>query len=316
MSEILLEQKPAERLQKAQQARRQARWRNELTGFAFVLPFLLAYAIFLIWPVILGFRMSFFNWSLAGTGTDVFMGLSNYAEALGDANFWGALGNTFLFTIISTPILVVLSLGLALLANMAIPARWLFRLAFFAPYILPVSVVVLIWNWLYQPGFGLLNSVITAFGFKEVAWLTDPNVAMLSVVIVTVWWTLGFNFLLYLAGLQQIPQEIYEAASIDGANSSSKLFSITVPLLKNTTVTVIILQVIASLQLYAQAALLTGGGPNFMTRPMLEYIYDSAFTSFRVGFASAMSYLFFIVVLVVTAIQFVVLYRREAKGNE
>ncbi|GHO42726.1 carbohydrate ABC transporter permease [Ktedonospora formicarum] len=316
MSEVMLEQKSALHSRQAQQARTRARWRNELTGFAFVLPFLLAYAIFLIWPVILGFRMSFFNWSLAGTGTDTFLGLSNYVEALGDSNLWGALGNTLLFTIISTPILVILSLVLALLANMAIPARWLFRLAFFAPYVLPVSVVILIWNWLYQPGYGLINSMLTTFGLKEVGWLTDPNAAMMSVVIVTIWWTVGFNFLLYLAGLQQIPQETYEAASIDGANAWSKFISMTIPLLRNTTVTVVILQVISSLQLFAQPFLLTGGGPNFVTRPVLQYVYETAFTSFRIGFASAMSYLFFLVVLIVTIVQFIILYRGEAKGNE
>lgn len=151
------------------------------------------------------------------------MGLGNYRETLADPDFWSSLRNTALFTLISTPVLVVLSLILALLANRVIPAKWLFRLAFFAPYLLPSAVVALIWNWIYQPGFGLINGYLTRFGAEEIGWLTDANVAMISIAIITVWWTIGFNFVLYLAGLQEISPEIYEAAALDGATGLAVL---------------------------------------------------------------------------------------------
>src|SRR6266516_6736135 len=207
------EQVAPPRVQRLPRTKGTPRWRNELVGVGFVLPFLIVYALFLLWPVILGLRMSFYNWNLAGGGTTDFLGLGNYQELFADPNFWSSLWHTVLFTVLSTPILVVLALVLALLVNRAIPAKWLFRLSFFAPFVLPVTVFVLIWNWLFTPGFGLINSIITAIGLPSVNWLTDPHVAMTSVVIVTVWWTVGSNFLLYSAGLQQIPHELYEASA-------------------------------------------------------------------------------------------------------
>ena len=289
--------------------------RSDLIGLAFVLPFLIAYGLFLIWPIIQGFRMSLFNWSLTGSGTDEFMGLGNYREAFNDANFWSSIWHTILFTLLSTPPLVILSLVLALLANRVIPAKWLFRLAFFAPYLLPVSVVVLIWNWIYQPGFGLINNYLTQLGVGEVGWLSDVDVAMISVVIVTVWWTIGFNFVLYLAGLQEIPADIYEAAALDGATGLEQVRSITVPLLARTTTLILVLQVLASLKVFDQIFLLTNGGPNFSTRPVIQYVYEQGFTTYRVGYASAISYAFFLLILLVSLVQFGLLSRRREHAN-
>lgn len=289
------------------------RWRINLIGLGFVLPFLIVYILFLLWPILLGLRISFFNWSLSGHGTNDFLGLANYQEALSDANFWSSLWHTLIFTLISTPALVLVAFGLALLVNRAVPAQGFFRTVFFAPFVLPVSVVVLIWNWLYQPGFGLINGMLTTLGLKEVNWLTDTNVAMIAVVLVTVWWTVGFNFVLYLAGMQQIPKELYEVSSIDGAGGWAKTRWITVPLLGRITSLIVILQVIGSLQVFGQIYLLTGGGPNFATRPIIQYIYQTGFTSFRVGLASALSYLFFILVLVISIVQFM-LFQRERRN--
>ena len=288
-------------------------WRKDLVGFGFVLPFLIAYTLFLLWPVLLGLRMSFYNWNLAGGGTTDFLGLGNYQELFSDSNFWAALWHTILFTVLSTPVLVVLALALALLINRAIPAKWLFRLTFFAPFVLPVTVVVIIWNWLFTPGFGLINSIITAIGLPPVNWLTDPHVAMTSVVIVTVWWTVGSNFLLYSAGLQQIPHELYEASAIDGAGAWAQILRITIPMLGRITTLIVILQVIASLQVFSQIFLLTSGGPDFVTRPVIQYIYETGFSSFRVGYASAASYVLFVLILVVTAGQFILLQRQGQK---
>jgi ABC-type sugar transport system permease subunit len=289
-----------------------SRGRTDLAGYLFVLPFLLAYVAFLIFPVLLGLRMSFYNASLVGADSE-FLRLSNYRELFGDPDFWGSLWHTILFTLLSTPPLVLLSLILAMLANRAIPARWFFRVSFFAPWLLPSSVVALIWVWLYQPGFGLINGYLTALGLPEVAWLPDENVAMISVVIATVWWTLGFNFVLYLAGLQEIPQEVYDAAAVDGAGPLAQVRWITIPLLTRTTILILTLQIFSSLNVFDQIYIMnTQGGLNYTaTRPIIQYVYEQGFTSYRVGFASAMSYVFFMLVLVVGLAQFAVANRRR-----
>ncbi len=292
-----------------------SRGRTDLAGYLFVLPFLLAYFAFLIFPVLLGLRMSFYNASLVGADAE-FLGLANYRELFGDPDFWSSLWHTILFTLLSTPPLVLLALIFAMLANRAIPARWFFRLSFFAPWVLPSSVVALIWVWLYQPGFGLINGYLTMLGLPEVAWLPDENVAMISVVIATVWWTLGFNFILYLAGLQEIPQEVYDAAAVDGAGPLAQVRWITIPLLTRTTILIITLQIFASLNVFDQIYIMnTSGGLNYTaTRPIIQYVYEQGFTSYRVGFASAMSYVFFLLVLVVGLAQFAVSNRRRGEA--
>ena len=287
--------------------------RKTLIGIAFVLPFLIVYALFLVWPMLLGLRMSFFNWTISGIGASDFLGLGNYQELFTDAAFWQSLGVTLLFTVISTPLLVVIALILALLVNRAIPAQGLFRTIFFAPFVLPVSVVALIWNWLYQPGFGLINGTLALFGIQGPGWLSDPQVALLGVILLTVWWTVGFNFVLYLAGMQQIPHELNEAASLDGAGTWARIRWVTIPLLSRTTTLIVILQVIASLQIFNQAYLLMNGGdgPNFSTRSAVQYIYEAGFTTYRVGYASAMSYILFIIILLVSLGQFALLARQR-----
>jgi len=304
------------RAETAQQKKVNTGRRIDLTGYLFVLPFLIAYGLFLVWPVILGLRMSFFDWSLVGTGTTDFLGLANYRELFGDPDFWASLWHTILFTLLTTPPLVLLALGLALLANRAVPARWFFRLAFFAPYVLPVSTVALIWVWLYQPGFGLINSYLVSLGLPEVDWLAGENVAMISVVIATVWWTIGFNFVLYLAGLQEIPEELYEAAALDGAGAYQQTRFITIPLLSRTTFLIVVLQILASLFVFDQIYIMnTSGGLNYTaTRPIIQYVYEQGFTQYRVGFAAAMSYVFFVIILVFNVVQFVLARRRRREA--
>lgn len=314
MSDISL---PATDTRAAARARIKARrWHTDIVGIGFVLPFLIVYALFLIWPVILGLRMSFFNWTISGAGASAFLGLANYQELFTDPDFWRSLGVTLLFTIISTPVLVILALALALLVSRVVRIQGLLRTVFFAPFVLPVSVVALIWNWLYQPGFGLINGILAGLHITEVGWLSDANVALLSVVLVTVWWTVGFNFVLFLAGLQQIPQDLNEAASLDGAGAWARIRWITIPLLNRTTSLVLILQVIASLQIFNQAYLLfnAGDGPGFSTRGVIQYIYESGFTNYRVGFASAMSYILFILILIVSLGQFALLTRQRREA--
>lgn len=282
------------------------------TGLWYVLPFLAVYAGFLLWPTFIGLWYSFTNRSLAGGGSD-WLGLANWQEMLDDAAVWDSLRNTVVFTLFSTPPLVALALVMALLTHRAKRLGWFLRFAFFAPYVLPVAVVALIWVWLYQPGFGLVNDTLTRLGFAEVGWLSDESVAMWSVVITTVWWTVGFNFLLYLAALQSIPEQVYEAASIDGATGWQRLWRITLPLLKRTTALIVVLQLVASLKIFDQVYLMTVGGPNFATRPVIQYVYETGFTGFRIGYASAISYMFFALILVISIAQFKIFAGKEDK---
>jgi multiple sugar transport system permease protein len=276
-------------------------------------PFLVLYLVFIIGPTLYMFVMGFFDTSLVQPGLGSFAGFRNFGDALSDPAFWASMWHTVWFTILTTPPLVILAFVFALLADRVTRGRWFFRLAFFMPYILPSAVVALIWMWLYTPELGLLGRVVTALGFAEPAWLGNPNLAMWSLALTTVWWTLGFNFVLYLAGLQDIPRDLYEAASIDGAGPWQQIRKITIPMLARTTSLVIVLQIIASLKVFDQMYIMTSGGPNFSTRPVLEYIYDVGFTSFRTGYAAAVSTIFFIFVLAVSAV-WVALTRRQEQG--
>lgn len=273
-------------------------------------PFLVFYLLFIIGPVLYMVLMSFFDGSLTESGLGGFAGFGNFAEAFGSADFWSSMWHTLWFTILTTPPLVVLALLFAMLANRVSRGRWFFRLAFFLPYVLPSAVVALIWVWLYTPEIGLLSKIVTTFGFAEPSWLGSPNLAMWSLAITTVWWTLGFNFVLFLAGLQDIPRELYEASSMDGASPWQQIWRITVPLLNRTTALVVVLQVIASLKVFDQMYIMTSGGPNYSTRSMLQYVYDLGFTDLRTGYAAAASTVFFALVLVVSTV-WVVLTRRQ-----
>jgi len=277
----------------------------------FLAPFLVLYLLFIVGPAIYGLVMSFFDTSMVSTGLGEFAGLSNYAEALSSSDFWAALWHTLWFTILTTPPLIVLALVFALLAERASKARWFFRLAFFLPYILPSAVVALIWIWMYTPALGLLSRTMTALGFSEPNWLGDPDLAMVSLALTTVWWTLGFNFVLYLAGLQEIPRDLYEASAIDGAGPWQQIRRITLPLLSRTTSLVVVLQVIASMKVFDQMYIMTQGGPNFATRSLLQYVFDVGFTDFRTGYAAAASTLFFLVVLAVSTAWLVMTRRQE-----
>lgn len=276
-------------------------------------PFLVLYAAFLVGPAIYGFVLSFFDTSIVRTGLGQFVGLSNYAEAFATSGFWWSLWHTLLFTIMTTVPLVVLALALAILADRVRRGRWFYRLVFFAPYVLPSSVLALMWVWLYQPTFGLFSSWLSFIGISAPAWLAEPQWAMASVAIATIWWTLGFNFVLYLAGLQEISPDLYDAAAMDGAGPWKQIWRITVPMLGRTTTLVAVLQVIASLKIFDQIYLMTMGGPGNATRPAIQYIYDMGFVNFRVGYASAVSVLLFLVILVVSLGWFT-LVRRQEKG--
>jgi multiple sugar transport system permease protein len=295
------------------QATRRTRGRPA-AATAMLLPFGVLYALFLVAPSLYALVMSFFNTSLVRAGLSGFAGVDNYRELLSSSDFWASVGHTILFTVFTTPPLVLLAMVLAVLADQLKRGRWVYRLVFFAPYVLPSSVVVLIFAWMYAPAFGLIDGSLSRVGGAPIAWLTDPRLAMASVVLMTVWWTLGFNFVLYLAGLQEIPRELYDAASVDGARRWRQLWAITVPLLSRTTTLVAVLQVIASLKVFDQIYILLSGGPNFATRPAIEYIYDSGFTGYRVGYASAVSVVFFLIILAISVVWFRIVRRQEREA--
>lgn len=284
-------------------------------GWGLIGPFLVLYLAFLLGPTIYGFIISLFDTSLVRPGLSKFVGLGNYIEAFQSSDFWSSMWHTVWFTILTTPPLVVLALVMAVLADRAARLKWFYRVVFFAPYVVPVSVATLVWTWLYAPQIGLLGTWMTKIGLTAPNWLADPNWAMVSVAIMTVWWTLGFNFILYLAGLQEVPRELYEAASVDGASSWRQLRSITLPLLGRTTALVTVLQILASLKIFDQIYLLTLGGPNYSTRPVLEYVYDLGFTDFRVGYASACSMVLFVITVLVSLL-WMLNINRQNKGAQ
>jgi multiple sugar transport system permease protein len=295
--------------ERAKVARPPRNWGN----FGLVTPFLVFYILFLVGPLIYDVVLSFFNTSLVKSGLGGFAGFANYTELFRDHQFWSAMWHTILFTLVSTPPLVILPLFFAIVVNRIRRGQWFFRLAFFLPYILPSAAIALVWLFIYEPGYGLIAGFFNLIGVGDPAWLSDPNVALYSIVIVTIWWTIGFNFVLYLAGLQEIPRDLYEASSLDGASRWQQTWRLTVPMLGRTTTLVTVLQVIASLKIFDQIYLILQGGPNYASRPAIEWIYDTAFTSQRVGYASAASFILFIVILIVSFV-WLALVRRQESG--
>lgn len=228
-----------------------------------------------------------------------------------DSQFWPSFGNTLVFVVYSTPVIVGVGLALALVLNR--PGRFIgvLRTLFFAPYVLSVAVLTLIWAFLLNPQLGLIGELWETLGLERVSWLNDPNLAMPTIVAVTLWWTVGFNIVLFLAGLQDIDQSQYEAASLDGAGARQQFWYITVPGLSRTVLLVVVLQIIASFQIFGQVFILTRGGPNGATRVSIQHIYESAFRDAELGYASAMSVFLFVVMVSVSFLQF-----RFMRGDE
>jgi len=290
---------------------RSARNRNNRIGWAFVAPFVVVFVMFLIWPLIHGFYLSFTGESITGANGEL-IGFANYAEALQDPIMWRSLLNTLWFTVLSTIPLVIVSLALALLVHQGLPGQWLWRLSFFMPFLLASTVAAQIWIWMYNPQLGLVNYMLGAVGVDPVAWLQDPTWAMFAVVVMTTWWTVGFNFLLYLTALQNIPEQQYEASALDGAGRWRQLRSITVPQLGQVTVLIAMLQILASLKVFDQIYVMTQGGPAGVTRPVVMYIFETGFTGYRFGYASAIAYIFFALIVIISVGQVRLTSRRSA----
>ncbi|WP_043932346.1 carbohydrate ABC transporter permease [Bacillus sp. EB01] len=274
-----------------------------LTAYLFLAPFLIIYGLFMLYPIIKGFIISLNDWVLGLEPT--FVGLENYKTMFADKLFWEALWNTVLFVFISTPALIIIGLLLALVVNSKLKGTVFLRSAFFLPYILSISVIASIWVFILQPYTGLITTILHNFGYEgEIFWLNDQNLAWVSILIATIWWTVGFNMILFLSGLQEIPDEYYEAAKMDGAGSFRQFISITLPSLKGVILLTVVLQTINSFKLFGQPYLMTGGGPGTSTRPLVQYIYEKAFIEQQMGVASSMSYVLFGITIVFALIQF------------
>jgi multiple sugar transport system permease protein len=290
------------------------RGREGRPGWLFSTPFLVLYLAFLIGPVVIGIVISFFNTATVRSGLGDYVGTSNYAEVLQSGDFWTAMWHSTLFTLFTTPLLVILPLIFAILASRVKHGRWFFRLAFFAPYVVPSSVVCLIFAFMYIPETGLLSKAFTSVGLADPNFLGSTSGAWTAVTLLTVWWTFGFNFILYTAAIQDIPRELYEAAALDGAKPAQQIRRITVPLLRPTISLVLILQVLASLKVFDQIYILLAGGPNESTRPVIEYIFDTGFTSYRGGYAAAATMVYFVILVVIAGGW--ALLRRGRRGAE
>ena len=270
----------------------------------FLAPFAIFYVLFLIGPTLYMFVSSFYNTSLVQEGLGGFAGLDNYREMLTKDEFWSSMWHTLQFTLYTVPPLVILAFVFAILVNRLKRGQAFFRIAFFVPFILPSATISLIWLFIFTPATGLLALVQGWIGFDAPSpILATPSLAMLGIAMATVWWTLGFNFILYLAALQDVPRETYEAASVDGASPWQQIRFITIPLLSRTTTLVIVLQIIASLKVFDQVYLMTSGGPGISTQVALGLITNTAFTDFRVGAASAASVLLFIVIIIIAVLR-------------
>lgn len=279
------------------------------TGYLFLAPFALVYGIFMLYPIFQAAYMSLFEWDLLSLQRE-FVGLKNFGEMFAtDAKFWSSLGNTVEFVLLSSPAIIIIGLLFALVV--AKPKTAVFRTMFFSPYVLSVAVTTLIWGFLFNPDQGLIGELFRLLGGEALSWLTNPNLAMHAIVIATLWWTVGFNMVLFVAGLQDIDPALYEAARIDGAGAVSRFFKITLPSLERTIGLVAILQIIASFQIFGQVYIMTRGGPGGTTRVLIQYIYESGFRDFRLGYASAMSIVLFVVMFAVSFLQL-----RYSKGQE
>jgi len=283
-------------------------WRR-FEGYAFVGPFLLLYIFILVYPLILGIGISFHRADLFGARQ--WVGTENYARLLADPVFHQSVGNSLKLVLLIVPPLTIIALALALALNRPTKTAAVFRGIFFSSSVLSVTIVTLIWRFVLTPDAGLVAKAMQALGRDPIPFLSDPNLTIPALAITTIWWCIGLPMMLFLAGLQQIPGDIYEAASLDKASRWTTFRRITLPSIRRTLILVVMLQTAAQLQLFGQAQLLTAGGPSGTSRPIVLYIYEVAFGRWELGYAAAAAELLFLIVLAVTLIQYWAVTRRE-----
>ncbi len=281
--------------------------RRDWSGLLFVLPFLAAYLIILIYPLLSGMALSVQRVGLFGGGR--FVGLENYARLLADDTFIRSVLNTFALALMIVPLLTVIALALALALNRATRGAALFRGVFFSSSVLSVTIVTLIWRFVLAPDAGFLGETAEALGAEPIPFLSHPTWSLWALAITTIWWSVGLPMMLFLAGLQQIPGEVYEAAALDRASRWTTLWRVTLPALRRTLVLVVMLQTAAQLQIFGQAQLLTGGGPGGATRTMVLFIFEAAFARWELGYATAAAEILFLLIVLITLTQYVTTMR-------
>lgn len=283
--------------------------RKDWTGLLFVAPFLIVFVAMIIVPLIWGIHLSLHKVDLFGPGR--FVGLDNYIRLLENKIFLKTVGNTFYFVLLTVPALTVIGLCLALALNREAAVQNILRGVFFSSTVLSVTVVTLIWRIIFIPNDGLIFNIFTAMGWEPIAFLSDPDWSLISVALATIWWCIGLPMMLFVASLQQIPQSLYEAASIDGARKWQMFLYITLPSITKTIILVIIIEIVMQFQLFGQALLMTQGGPNNSSRSIVMFIYDAGFRRWDVGTAAAASQILFLIILVAAMAQFIVSRRKE-----
>lgn len=286
------------------------RGHSRATSWVLFTPWLLAFALFGVYPFAFSLIASFTDYSPLQPGAARFVGAGNYARALSDPAFWNALRNTGIFVVGTIPFTTALALLLALAVQPAFRGRTVFRLGFFVPSVVSVVVLSLVFKGLYARN-GALNAVLGALGLPAPAWLLDPSTALLAIMVMDVWSASGYYMLVFLAGLEAIPRDLYDAAKLEGAGWWDCLWGITLPLLKPTLLFVLVVNTIRSIQIFAEVFVMTRGGPLGRTTTVVYYLYEEAFHRFHLGYASAVAYLLFLITLVLAAIQLRTVGARE-----
>jgi multiple sugar transport system permease protein len=272
------------------------RW---LIGYVFIAPWLVAFLAFEAYPILSGFYHSFTDWTATGKA-ERFVGLDNYIEALTrDPLFWKAVGNTVYYIGVSVPLGILVAFILALMLNSGIHGTTLYRTIYYLPSVVPAVAAVIVWIFIFETRRGILNFGLELLGLPAIRWLSDPAWAMPALIIMSLW-SIGASMIIFLAGLQGIPQELYEAAEVDGANSWYSLWRITIPLMTPTIFFNLIMSLVAAFQAFNNAFIMTNGGPNNATLLYMLHLYNHAFRYFRMGYASALAVLLFLVVFGLT----------------
>lgn len=288
---------------------RPARGGGRLTPYLFLAPYLLLFGTFVLTPAVYGVWVSLHEWDYLLPGKP-FVGLANYAALLDPASavydfFWRSMRATGIFTVLSVPLLLVVPLGIALLLNRRFPGRTFFRALYFAPYVLGVAVIGVLWRFLLDPNLGLVNHLLGLVGLPDdTPWTTALPWGWISLVGVTVWWTLGFNAVVYLAGLQDIPRDLYEAAMVDGAGRWAQLRHVTLPGLRPVLLFVLTATILASANMFGQSYLITRGAPGVETRTAIMYIAEEGLRGYRMGSAAAMGFVFALALLLISVLNF------------
>jgi len=275
--------------------------KEKIAGFGFLSPNLIGFLIFSLLPIIASIILTFSRWNLATKPN--FIGLENFADLLKDRLFWKYLWNTFYYAIGTIPLTIILAFILAYLLNRKIRGIVFFRTLYFLPSITLLVAIAIVWSWLYNADFGLFNFILGKLGINGPRWLQSKTWAMPAIIIMGIWKGVGYSMLIFLAGLQNIPAQYYEAAEIDGAGWWSQITHITIPLISPTTFFVLVTTTIGAIQGFDQFYIMTRGGPSGSTTTLVYYIFQNAFEWFKMGYAATVAMMLFLIILVLTLIQ-------------